>query len=59
MRILVETITGAGVGVGSPPRMPQAMVTGRTSVHTRRRTELLERIAKSTGFGGYCTSMRS
>ena len=41
MRMLVETSSGAGVGVGSPPKMPQAMVTGRTSAHTPRHADLL------------------
>ena len=45
MRILVETITGAGVGVGSPPKMPQATVTGRTRTDTIRSDELLAPIA--------------
>ena len=41
VRMLVETSSGAGVGVGSPPKMPQATVTGRTSIHTARRAELM------------------
>ena len=32
---------GRGVGLGSPPMMPQAMVASKTSAHTARRAELL------------------